>query len=419
MDSNIKYYNEKYFYKLVAVPNVEDLIRRKICEDKVGTILFNRTGIIILKGIIYVIFPCGYRVNEPYYDIQLLLDLFDRLVNEKKMDKEFYDLIDFEYEGNGHLLTVAYAIMKDYRENGYIRIENVIQGINIGGKVNWKKTMKQKTQIFTEDGMPIFTDLVMTRKENDKDALLRSLHMYAINKSIAMFGVLFGMESEYDEDAVELPVNKEYAIKFLKSERHMTYNSRLLRVIDLVIKFIDSNENESTDNSFMALSTKSFYSVWELMCKVILRDEFPSMKDKMPKPYWKIGDGEPRFTDQIPDIIYKDNSELYVLDAKYYNVQKNRPGWHDLVKQYFYALSLKAVLKDINKTTNIMIIPSEITEVAKFWATSAVENVPGFGKVYGIFLNVNHVIETYCYGNDKDYRAELRKIIDSKESQEN
>ncbi|UZW12596.1 LlaJI family restriction endonuclease [Clostridium pasteurianum] len=411
MNSKIKYYNEKYFYKLAAVPNVEELIDKKICEDKGNSIFFNRTGIIMLKGIIYVIFPCGYRVSEPYYDIQLLLDLFDRLANEKKMDKEFYDLIDLEYEGNGHLLTVAYAIMKDYREKGYIRIENIIQGINIGGKVNWKKTMKQKTQIFTEDGMPIFTYLVMTRKENDKDALLRSLHMYAINKSIAMFGVLFGIGSEYDEDAIELPADKEYAIKFLKSERYMTYNSRILRIIDLIIKFIDSNENESTNKSFMALSTKSFYSVWELMCKMILKDEFSSMQNDIPKPYWKIENKETRYTEQIPDIVYKDNSELYVLDAKYYNINKNIPGWHDLVKQYFYEMSLMAIFKDISISYNIMLIPHDIDETARFWGISQVENVPQFGEIKGILLNTKKVVENYCYGSKEDYRLLLKKVI--------
>lgn len=411
MNSKIKYYNDKYFYKLAAVPNFEELIQRKVCEDKGDTVLFNRTGIIMLKGIIYVIFPCGYRVNDTNYDVQLLLDLFDRLVNEKKLDKEFYDLIELEFEGNGHLLTVAYSIIRDYRENGVIRIESVIQGVNIGGKVNWKKTVKQKTQIFTEEGMPIFTDLVMSRKENNKDALLRSLHMYAVNKSIAMFGVLFGMSSEYDEEAMQLPVDKEYAIKFLKSERHMTYNSRLLRVIDLIIKFIDSNESEDTNNDFMTLSTKSFFSVWELMCKVILRDEFPSMQDKMPKPYWKIGDGEPRYTDQIPDIIYRDNSELYVLDAKYYNINKNIPGWPDLVKQYFYEMSLREILPEITTSYNVMLIPHDIIDVATFWGVSKVENVPKFGEITGILLNTKKVIESYCYGSKEDYRILLKKII--------
>lgn len=418
MNSKIKYYNEKYFYHYSDVINFEGLIEKGICEDKDGKILFNRTGIVILNGVIYVIFPCGYKRKDDSYDTQLLLDLFDRLAYEKKMDTQYYDLVDIEYQGNGHLLTVAYEIIKDYRENGAIRIENVMQGINIGGRVNWKKTIKLKTQMFNEDGMPIFKDLVMTRKENDKDALLRSLHMYAINKSIAMFGILFGMGNEYDEDAVELPVDKEYAIRFLKSERHMTYNSRLLRVIDFIIKFIDSSEKEYRNDLFMSLSTKSFYTVWELMCKVVLNDEYRAMENKIPKPYWKIEGGKIKYTEQIPDTLYIERKELFVVDAKYYNVIKNTPGWQDLVKQYFYVLSLQAVLEDINKTNNIMLIPSEIPEVAKFWAISEVENVPLFGKVYGIFLNINNVIESYCHGNDRNYRAELKKIIQSKERKE-
>lgn len=411
MASKIKYYNEKYFYSLHIIPNAQELINRGICQDKDGNVLFNRTGIIMLLGIIYVIFPCGYKRSDDTYDTQLLLDLFDRLSTEKKMDTEYYDLVDLDYEGNGHLLSIAYEIIKDYKENGNIRIENTLQGINIGGRVNWRKTVKLKTQIFTENGMPIFTDLVMSRKENDKDALLRSLHMYAVNKSIAMFGILFGIDSDYDEEAIELQVDKEYAVKFLKAERHMTYNSRLLRLIDFIIKFIDSSEKEEKNDSFMSLSTKSFYTVWEIMCKLALNDEYTSIQDNIPKPYWKVGDGDQKYTEQIPDILYIEQKELFVVDAKYYNVKKNRPGWSDLVKQYFYAISLKEVLKDIDKTTNIMVIPSEISEVAKFWATSEVENVPMFGKVYGVFLNVNYVMENYCYGKDKNFRDELKKII--------
>jgi len=411
MNTKIKYYNEKYFYKLADVLNVEELIYREICEHKDNRIIFNRTGIIMLKGIIYVVFPCGYRISEPYYDIQLLLDLFDRLANQKKMDEAFYDLIDLEYEGNGLLLTVAHSIMKDYIESGYIRIENIIQGVNIGGKVNWRKTMKQKTQIFTQEGMPIYTDFIMTRKQNDKDALLRSLHMYTINKSIATFGVLFGMGREYNEDAIELPVDKEYAIKFLKSERQMTYNSRLLMVIDLIIKFIDANESESINNSFMALSTKSFYSVWELMCKEILKDEYPSMKNDMPKPYWKIENEEINYTKQIPDIVYKENGELYVVDAKYYNIKKSLPGWPDLVKQYFYEISLRVIFKDITTSYNIMLLPYDIGETARFLGISRVENVPGFGEIKGVLLNTKKVVENYCYGNKDNYRMELKRVI--------
>lgn len=414
MKSNIRKYNEKYFNNIEAVPNAEELVEKKICDKKDNSIIFNVTGIIIFKGFVYIIFPCGYKIENSNEDIQVLFDLFTILINEEKMDKNEFENIEIEYEGNGELISVAYEIIKDYREYGYVRIEQVVEGINIGGKVNWKKTMKLKTQIFNEDGMPIFTDLVHTHKVNDKDALLRALHIYAINKSIAMFGELFGIKNDYDKAEIKLPVDKEYAIKFLRAERQVTYNTRLLRVIDLIIKFIDSKEEESEDNSITSFSTKTFYAVWELMCKNVFRDEYKDMKEDIPKPYWKIGDNEPSYTEQIPDILYKENRSLFILDAKYYYVKKNKPGWHDLVKQYFYEMSLKAVITDIDESYNVMLIPSDCEELMEMWGIAKVEGVPDFGQVKGIKVNAKSVVESYCYGSKYDYRKLLVKTITQK-----
>lgn len=411
MKTKIKKYNEKYFNNIEDVPNAEELVEKKICDKKDNSIIFNVTGIIMFNGIVYIIFPCGYKIDNSSDDIQILFDLFTILINEEKMDKDEFENIKIEYEGNGELISVAYEIIKDYREYGYVRIEQVVEGINIGGKVNWKKTMKLKTQIFNEEGMPIFTNLVNTHKVNDKDALLRALHIYTINKSIAMFGELFGIKNDYDEEEIMLPVDKEYAIKFLSAERQVTYNTRFLRVIDLIIKFIDSKEEESKDNAIMSLSTKSFYAVWELMCKKAFRDEYKEMKEDIPRPYWKIGDKEPSYTEQIPDILYKENRSLFILDAKYYNVKKNKPGWHDLVKQYFYEMSLRAVMKDVDESYNVMLIPSECEDVMEMWGIAEVEGVPKFGQVKGIKVNMKNVVESYCYGNNFDYRNLIKGLI--------
>ena len=413
MKSKIRKYNEKYFYNIDNVPNAAELVEKKICDKKDDSIIFNVTGIIIFKGIAYIIFPCGYKIDKSSDEIQIIFDLFTILINEEKMDKDKFENIEIVYEGNGELISVAYEIIKDYREDGYIRIEQIVEGINIGGKVNWKKTMKLKTQIFNEDGMPIFTNLVNSHKINDKDALLRALHIYAINKSIAMFGELFGIKNDYDEEEIMLPVDKEYAIKFLRAERQVTYNTRLLRVIDLIIKFIDSREEENEDNAITSISTKSFYAVWELMCKKAFRDEYKEMKEDIPRPYWKIGDKEPNYTEQIPDILYKENRSLFILDAKYYNVKKNKPGWHDLVKQYFYEMSLRAVMKAVNKSFNVMLIPSDCEEVMEMWGIAEVEDVPIFGQVKGVKLNVKNVVEGYCYGSKYDYRELLKQLIEN------
>lgn len=411
MKAKIRKYNEKYFNKIEDVPNAKELVEKNICEEKGNYIAFNVTGIIILKGIVYIIFPCGYKIDNSYENVQVLFDLFTILIKEQKMNEDKFDNIDIEYEGDGQLISIAYELIKDFKEYGYIRIEQSVEGINIGGKVNWKKTMKLKTQIFNEDSMPVFTDLVNFHTVNDKDALLRALHIYAINKSIAMFGEIFGIKNDYDEDEIMIPIDKEYALKFLRKERQATYNTRFLRIIDLIIKFIDSQENESNENSIMSFLTKNFFAVWELMCKDVFGDEYNNIKQNIPRPYWKIGDKQPSYTEQIPDILYKENKTLFILDAKYYYIKKSKPGWPDLVKQYFYEMSLRAVMKDVDKSFNVMLVPSSCEEIMKIWGVAKVEGVPSFGQVKGIELNTKQVVESYCYGGNIDYRGLLEKVL--------
>jgi len=58
-----------------------------------------------------------------------------------------------------------------------------------------------------------------------------------------------------------------------------------------------------------------------------------------------------------------------------------------------------------------MLIPHDITDVARFWGISKVKNIPQFGEVKGVLLNTKKVIESYCYGNKEDYRILLEKIV--------
>lgn len=411
MNAKIRKYNEKYFNKAEEVPNAKELVQKNICEEKGSYIAFNITGIIILKGIAYIIFPCGYKIDNSYENVRILFDLFTILIGEQKMNEDKFDNVDIEYEGDGELISIAYELIKDFKEYGYIRIEQSVEGINIGGKVNWKKTMRIKAQISNEDYMPVFTNLVNYHTVNDKDALLRALHIYTINKSIAMFGEIFGIKNDYDEDEIVIPVDKEYALKFLRKERQATYNTRFLRIIDLIIKFIDSQKNENNENSIMSFFTKNFFAVWEVMCKTVFRDEYKDIKQNIPRPYWKISDKQPSYTEQIPDILYKENKTLFILDAKYYYIKKRKPGWPDLVKQYFYEMSLLSVMKDVDKSFNVMLLPSSCEEVMRIWGVAKVEGVPSFGQVKGIELNMKQVVESYCYGGSINYRRLLEKVL--------
>lgn len=419
METVIRRYNEKCFYDKNSITDLKILMDKSICTEKNGQIIFNVTGIYIINSKVYVIFPCGYNVKDEKKDSLILLDLFTILQKEQKINPNECKKIQINYEGNGRIIPVAYELIKDYRENGYLQIQHIIEGINIGGKINWKKTIKLNRSIFNEEGMPVYTDFINKHSAANQNALLRSLHMYTINMSIALFGFLFGIDSNYNENDIELPVEKNYALHFLKNEKNTTFDTRILKVIDLIIKFLESSEEESNKDTVAGVSTKTFYAVWEFMCKTVFKDEYNKYSVDIPKPYWKDYKEDISYTEQIPDIIYKQDKTLYILDAKYYNIKKNKPGWHDLVKQFFYEMSLKQVMEDVGFTYNVMIIPGNIDEKIKYWAYSEVENVPLFGQVLGIQLDMKTVISDFSYGCRNDYRRLLDKCLKSTRSNKN
>lgn len=412
MKSSIRKYKEKLFYNKNDISDFDKLKELGICEDKNGKVTFCVTGIYIISSIVYIIFPCGYNNDNDREDITMILDLFNILKQEQKMNPDECADIEIQYEGRGELISTAYEIIKDYNENGYVQIQHIIECINIGGKTNWKKTVRLKNYMINEDGMPVYTDFIGRRLSVNQDALLKSLHMYAINKSIAMFGFLFGIDTELNEDEINIPIEKNYALHFLKNEKNNTFNSRILKLINLLIQFIESSDKESNKDCVTGVSTKTFYAVWELMGKNVFNDEYNKYSQRIPRPYWKENGGKNEYTKQIPDIVYANGNKLYIIDAKYYYTAKRKPGWHDLVKQYFYEMSLRAVMKEIKFSYNVMIIPSEESEIMRYWAFSKVENVPVFGLITGVKTDMKTVIKDYCYGSRHDYRKILDECLE-------
>ncbi len=74
-------------------------------------------------------------------------------------------------------------------------------------------------------------------------------------------------------------------------------------------------------------------------------------------------------------------------------------------------MSLKAVIKDVDRSFNVMLIPSECEDVMKMWGIAEVEGVPIFGQVKGVKVNMKNVIESYCYGSGDDYRILIERLI--------
>ena len=262
--------------------------------------------------------------------------------------------------------------------------------------------------MINEEGMPIFTEVIKVHKEIERDSLLKKLHVYVVEKIIAQFGILFGMKVNKDFSNIRIPVDKSYAINFLLTQKKITYNMRTLRTIDLIIDFISLKEDDGQENISISFFTKNFYTIWEIMCRELFKSELKEFD--VPRPYWEIN-GEKKYTKQIPDIVYKEDNILYILDAKYYNIDEGLPGWHDLVKQFFYELSLRKKIIDVQERYNLMVLPYNHGEICSFLGKSKIEDANEFGQIGGVLLDIKMVIKQYCYGNTDNYREIIKKIV--------
>ena len=116
-----------------------------------------------------------------------------------------------------------------------------------------------------------------------------------------------------------------------------------------------------------------------------------------------------------PDIIiYDENHKIAIVDAKYYDFNKSKPGWADLVKQFFYA---KLYLRDYSENIeNFFIVPDVgATNVKKISVVSERNELKDFLcdefpsiKIY--HMNVDDLMSSYI--NRKVGHMERKQILE-------
>lgn len=431
---NIRIFNEKTPIDISKnediVPDYEILIKKRICKiqikdaevseidqldesiikaydinslDKNPNIIFNKTGILKIGKMLYVIFPFGYKFNKekPYKDISMLIKLLK--YSKAKIKKILYRDVELN-DDTSKSFFIAYDIINDFIENGNLKTECVKEGTNISGKINWKKTLRLKPNLINDEGMPFYTSIYKTRKDLNIESKLSMIHKYVIESCINMYGALWGVNVN-DGNNKQLSMSENDMKKFLTTHKNTIYNSKIVYTIDLLIKFLScSEENSSNGDSFM-LVTDRFYVIWENICKSLFY--YNTKLLNIPQPYWK---SSICIVKQIPDIVYQYNEKLYVLDAKYYNCEIRLPGWHDLVKQFFYEVSLRGK-DECKKRYNIMLLPGETDNIIEYKDVAKVRGVDTLGCVGAVILDTKEAIDNYLNNNTKyNYRDLLETI---------
>jgi len=348
-------------------------------------------GIINLENKFYLFLPKGYKDRDftDYKNFAKLL--FECLINYKNEVL----LEDYEYDWLGketntsQFINLVEWLINDFKANGIYKSEDKIIKKNQKGKINWQKSIQKYTPYIQNDEL-IQLDLISEKSVINNDELISIIHNNIMYECEKVFGWLFTFEGNFNHQYIE--IDKNIQIKLLQKELEKNFIDRNIELLKRLITYLEIYR----DNNFeFVLATPYFYTVWEEMLRVTFEED-KILFDKVPKPYWEFN-GKVRKLDQIPDILKQKKENLFIIDAKYYLINKNDisslPGWSSIVKQMYYRLSLS---KEFDSIKNIFLLPKSLNKEIKYIGRTSVENYEDdFDYVYAFVIDIKLVIKSY------------------------
>ncbi|GAB6429019.1 LlaJI family restriction endonuclease [Bacillus cereus group sp. LD113LC] len=374
-----------------------------LCSRKQDKLVFEFSGVVIEKDYVIVVFPKGYDVPSDFdvlkkHTINLLATLI-RYKQENDIDQYENNLLGGT--GDNNSIAAAFWILKDYILNGLINIQKESYIFNGQGRINWGRTTKQLNPVVT-NGQAVYLDYVTQKRNTDFNNLIYRIHQYAVYQSLNLYGWLFS-GIDFDEENVDLIIDKDTAIYYLQKELQQTFVDREIHLYNNLIEFLKGSIDKENRDKVITFLTPHFHTVWEKICDFVFngtkKHEFV-----IPRPFWNI-DGQIKYTKQVPDTMFISNQTLFILDAKYYRIKEKLPGWGDLVKQFFYAKTI-----NITDTRNILIFPGTNCngDLIKFLGFAEIENKQvEFGRINGYVVDVHKAMENYSSYNRGYFQQHL------------
>ena len=385
--------------------------KKGICVLQREKIIFKVTGLLIYNNTFFVIFPKSYKlpalVSEEKSHIEVLTKVLLKYRKEAVLEPLESELLDGKQGQNrGNIITV-YHLIQDFLQNGYLKKEIYVKVPNQNGRIDWPSTINKKQPALSGNSV-IYMDPIYKKTKVDQQNLLLKLHRYCVYQGIKKYGWLLGLSPDLVEPENDLLSNYDlsFILSFLNKELNNTFIEREINVLNLLVLYFAGINPENPEEKLETLATPYFQNVWEAMCSVNFSNQYNLLKQLIPKLKWEIESHAP-VQSQRPDLMIIREKTLYILDAKYYNIEKNLPGWGDIVKQLFYAYTIftniKAKKSDLphlklhNITTvyNAFLFPSSDSEAIRYTGKVEVEGNNQLGNIKA--FKVNTFLMMKCY----------------------
>jgi hypothetical protein len=243
------------------------------------------------------------------------------------------------------------SLLEDWTRFGIYKHIQYLDRVSSRGRVIWPKTIA-KIAPYIVDGAntPIYLQTISRLRQNELDNLISEIHSWAVAKADRAIGWLYASNARiilFDELAGVpdiLPTDPIYAVSVLRRRLNRTFDYRTIWLLKTLIRVIE-DENEWSGGE-QVFGLRSFWPIWEHMCRVryTTLDAHSALLEEMPRPVYHFANGtklEPP-SRQKPDILVQASTGLlWIRDAKYYDITVTTPSWQDVVKQIFYAETIR------------------------------------------------------------------------------
>ncbi|PKE39174.1 LlaJI family restriction endonuclease [Macrococcoides caseolyticum] len=380
--------------------------------------VLNYVGILYINHICLLVYPKFYnKIEQDKNNGFLFFKLILNVIRKYNSKIQYIESEEANEMSNFNLLSLGLEIYSDYFESGlYINDKQMIE-LNTDGEILWDKTINDTT-IYLVDNIPYYLDIYYyNQMKNDQDffTVLHSTVISKITRTLKDIFNIMNIEQIYiDNDELDLS-NNEYINYMLDRELSNQFVTSKQKKIKLIKKYINKKTDSNISENISFVGTTSFKSVWEDVCSVVndnskdktleslgidcLKDKSMKLSDVIKKPEWTPEGSEIKIASKstlIPDIITIKDNNIYIYDAKYYNIKfdelgvEGAPGVNDISKQYLYEMSYINFAEENNLKIirNAFLMPNEDDEKIKLGKVSF--------DIFSIFKNNNlNDIEIY------------------------
>ena len=262
-------------------------------------------------------------------------------------------------ESGGSWLSIIKSIADDFIEYGIYSDRHRIQGRS-NGKPNWARTIVRETPLIGHTGNIVYPDICTSRTQDNHDNFLAQVQVAVLTAILVDHGWwLSGLTKDRSKlKGFQTPrIERHFWATKLKALLPSLFSNRAIRLTKYLIKYIERESHNSKSPVLFGLD--DFHNVWEKMLRDVLENTEDGWNTRLPNPYFYLDDSKPpesaRKKQMKMDIIVRQESNLVIVDAKYYNATsvENSPSWTDISKQLMYEIAMKDLQSNDNFTGEI------------------------------------------------------------------